>query len=56
MDLCLFGLNNDVPAEAVAHAAGLTSEQVEKVWRDIASKRRTTAYLHEPPMLVEKVR
>jgi len=56
MDLCLYGLNNDVPAEAVARAAGLTSEQVEKVWRDIASKRRTTAYLHEPPMLVEKVR
>jgi NAD+ synthase len=56
MDLCLFGLNNGVPAVDVAGAAGLTAEQVEKVWRDIASKRRTTAYLHEPPLLVEPVR
>jgi NAD+ synthase len=56
MDLCLFGLNNGVPADEVAKAAELASEQVEKVWRDIASKRRTTAYLHEPPLLVEPVR
>jgi NAD+ synthase len=56
MDLCLHGLNNGVAAEAVAQAVGLTVEQVERVWRDIASKRRTTAYLHEPPMLVEPVR
>ena len=56
MDLCLYGLNNEVPAAAVAQAIGLTTEQVEAVWRDIASKRRTTAYLHEPPMLVEPVR
>jgi NAD+ synthase len=56
MDLCLYGLNNGVPAGAVAQAAGLTAEQVERVWRDIASKRRTTAYLHEPPLLVEPVR
>jgi NAD+ synthase len=56
MDICLFGLNNGVPAEEVAGAAGLTGEQVERVWRDIASKRRTTSYLHEPPLLVEAVR
>jgi NAD+ synthase len=56
MDLCLCGLNSGASAEAVAEAAGLTAEQVERVWRDIASKRRTTAYLHEPPMLVESVR
>jgi NAD+ synthase len=56
MDLCLYGLNNGVSAEAVAAVAGLTAEQVERVWRDIASKRRTTAYLHEPPLLVEPVR
>jgi NAD+ synthase len=56
MDICLYGLNNGVSAGEVAKAAGLTAEQVERVWRDIASKRRATAYLHEPPMLVEKVR
>jgi NAD+ synthase len=56
MDLCLYGLNHGVPAAAVAQAAGLTAEQVERVWRDIAGKRRTTAHLHEPPLLVEPVR
>jgi NAD+ synthase len=56
MDICLYGLNHCIPAGNVAAAAGLTAEQVDRAWRDIASKRRTTAYLHEPPMLVEKVR
>jgi NAD+ synthase len=56
MDLCLYGLNQGVPADAVAAAAGLTVAQVERVWRDIASRRHTTAYLHEPPLLVEPVR
>jgi NAD+ synthase len=42
-------------ASEVARAAGLTSEQVERVWRDIFSKRRATAYLHEPPLLIEPV-
>ena len=55
MDVCLYGLNNAVPIDAVAGAAGLTVEQVERVWRDIAAKRRATAYLHEPPLLVEPV-
>jgi len=55
MDLCLYGLNNGVDVSDVARAAGLTSEQVERAWRDIFSKRRATAYLHEPPLLVEPV-
>jgi len=55
MDLCLFGLENGIPADAVAERAGLTSEQVESVWRDIKAKRSATRYLHEPPLLVEKV-
>ena len=55
MDLCLYGLNHDVPAAEVAPAVGLTPEQVERVYRDIAQKRRTTAYLHRRPLLVEKV-
>ena len=55
MDLCLYGLNHGVPAIDVAGAAGLTVEQVERVWRDIAAKRRATRYLHEAPFLVEPV-
>jgi len=55
MDLCLYGLNHGVPAAEVAAIAGLTVDQVEGVWRDIAAKRRATRYLHEAPLLVEPV-
>ena len=53
MDLCLYGLNNQVPVSAVAEAAGLTPAVVEAVWADIARKRSTTRYLHLPPLLIE---
>ena len=52
MDLCLYGVENGIPAAEVARAAGLTAEQVEMVWRDIEAKRRATRYLHEPPLLI----
>jgi NAD+ synthase len=55
MDLCLFGLNNDVPVEEVAAATGLTVEQVHRVYRDVEQKRRTTQYLHLPPELAGEV-
>jgi NAD+ synthase len=55
MDLCLYGHNHGVPAAEVAQAAGLTAEQVARVYRDIDQKRRTTRYLHARPMLVEQV-
>jgi NAD+ synthase len=52
MDLCLYGLENDIPAADVARATGLTIEQVNVVWADIEAKRRATRYLHEPPLLI----
>ena len=55
MDLCLYGLNHGIAAEETAAAARLTAEQVERVYRDIEQKRRTTRYLHAPPALVEPV-
>ena len=55
MDLCLYGLNHNIAADAVAKAAGLSEEQVHHVWRDIAAKRKATKYLHAGPMLVEPV-
>jgi NAD+ synthase len=55
MDLVLLGKNTDVPIEQVAAAAGLTVEQVERVYRDIEQKRRTTQYLHLPPELAAPV-
>lgn len=55
MDLCLYGLENGIPAADVARAAGLTEAQVELVWKDIHSKRKATRYLHAPPLLVEEL-
>jgi len=55
MDLCLYGLDHGIPAAAVGRAAGLSEDQVERVWRDIAAKRKATRYLHEPALLVESV-
>jgi len=55
MDLCLFALNHGIPPAEVAGAAGLTTEQVERVYRDIRSKRRATGYQHARPLLVEPV-
>lgn len=55
MDLCLYGRNHGVPPADIAAAAGLTSEQVERVYRDIDQKRRATRYLHARPLLVEPV-
>jgi len=55
MDLCLYGRNHGIPASEVGTAIGLTAEQVERVYKDIDQKRRTTKYLHARPMLVESV-
>jgi NAD+ synthase len=55
MDLCLYAHNNNIPAGEVASTVGLSAEQVERVFKDIESKRRGTHYLHMPPMLVEPV-
>lgn len=55
MDLCLYGHNHGVSAAEVSTAVGITLEQVERVFRDIESKRRTTTYLHLPPLLIDDV-
>jgi NAD+ synthase len=55
MDLCLLGRNNGVPVEEVAIATGLTPEQVNRVFRDIDQKRKTTQYLHLAPELAAEV-
>jgi NAD+ synthase len=55
MDLCLFGKNEGVPAGDIAHAAGLTAKQVNRIFRDIDQKRKTTEYLHLRPALAGDV-
>ncbi len=55
MDLCLYAVNHGVSAEEVAPVVGLTSTQVERVFKDIEAKRRATRYLHLRPFLVDAV-
>lgn len=55
MDLCLFGKNNGIPLADIASGAGLTEEQVLRVFRDIDQKRKTTEYLHASPQLAGQV-
>jgi NAD+ synthase len=55
LDLCLYARNNELPAGAIASAIGLTTEDVERVLRDIDQKRRATRYLHLEPQLIAPV-
>jgi len=55
LDLCVYALDHGVPAAEAAPVVGLSAAQVEEVYRDIAGKRQSTRYQHEPPMLVERL-
>lgn len=55
MDLCLYGKNHRLAASEICDAVGLSAEQVEKVYADIETKRKTTRYLHLPPLLKESI-
>jgi NAD+ synthase len=55
MDLCLYGFNHNITSAEVARAANLTSEQVERIYKDIVKKRRATIALHLPPLLIDGV-
>jgi NAD+ synthase len=53
MDIALSAFDAGQGAEETARELGLGAEQVERIYRDIAQKRATTRYLHQPPFLVE---
>ena len=55
MDLCLYAFNHGASEEEVAVAAGLTTDQVSRVFADIVAKRRTTRPLHLAAQLVRTV-
>jgi NAD+ synthase len=55
MDLCLYARNHGIEPADVAPALGLAEQQVERVFRDIDSKRRASRYLHLEPQLVSEV-
>lgn len=53
MDLCLYGVDHGVAANEVARVLDLSTQQVQRIYQDIDSKRRTTRYLHLPPLLID---
>lgn len=55
MDIALWHYNQKLPASTLAGQLGLTEQQAELVYRDIETKRRTTASLHWPALLIEPV-
>jgi NAD+ synthase len=54
MDACLYARDHEVPSDEAAKALGLTSDQVERVYRDIDAKRAVARYLHAPPLVIAR--
>lgn len=55
MDIALWAYNQKTPAGKLAEMLGITATQAEHIYQDIDSKRKTTAYMHWPAVLVEPV-
>lgn len=55
LDVILWAKNHGIAVQSVAEALALTAPQVDRVYRDIDQKRRSTAYLHARPLLLEPV-
>jgi NAD+ synthase len=52
MDLFLYAKDHDISAEEVGAALGYTTEQAQRVYRDIEQKRSYSAYLRREPVLL----
>lgn len=50
MDQLWLAKEGSFPVDEVAEVMGLTVEQVERVWRDLDQKKRTTEYLRMHPL------
>lgn len=53
MDLALWSYNHYVPVARLAATLGVGVEEAAMVYRDIEAKRRSAAYQHASPMLVQ---
>ncbi|MDD3732954.1 MAG: NAD(+) synthase [candidate division Zixibacteria bacterium] len=50
LDPVWYALEHDIPADKVARELNLSSDQVERIYRDIQQKKRNTTYLRVPPL------
>lgn len=55
MDVALWCFNQGKPAAYLAELLELSADRAENVYKDIVTKRRTTAPLHWPALLMEDV-
>lgn len=55
MDLALWALNNGRSASDIAAALDVEEWRADALIADIGNKRRTTRYLHQPPVLAQEV-
>lgn len=55
MDLALWALNHQVPAAELAAVLGIDVKHAQFIYDDIEAKRRTTQYLHRPPVLMDDI-
>ena len=55
MDLAVYALNHGYTAAELAAALSIDETRANAIYDDIRNKRRTTKYLHLPPVLVVDV-
>jgi NAD+ synthase len=55
MDIALLAYNNSEPTAKLAAELGIGLDQAEFIYRDIETKRKTTAMLHWPAIAIETV-
>ncbi len=55
MDLALWARNHDVSASELGEVLQISTEKAQFIYDDIEAKRRTTQYLHRPPVLMEEI-
>ena len=55
MDLCLWAYDQGASVDDLGKVLCLSTEQIERVYRDIEGKRRAALYLHHPPVVLESL-
>ncbi|MGD8570770.1 MAG: NAD(+) synthase, partial [Gammaproteobacteria bacterium] len=53
MDYALWAHNHNVPSKQLAEYLGIEDSQAQWIYKDIESKRRTTAYMHAKAFLID---
>lgn len=54
VDLMLYAFRNEIPAAQAAEVLSLTTEQVERIYRDLTGKRRMADRLHAAAIVLEE--